>query len=215
MLFLNKITIYKVFFSEMMRYSFETINKLNVSLKFKIMEKVLPKESQHVQAFFSKGTYSIEKDTLEFFTEIPNVQLSHSDGKSFKLQHLDCHDISTKNVPCMLSIFYHGHPTHRSKLPQENLFWEKKEMKLSKVFNKKGFPLDKILVITIHDEDFEKWHTEMYRFFVQNHVAYDKVKGEYIYDLNALQEFINGSGRVVNENEEPRTAGGGVLEPTQ
>lgn len=177
------------------------------------MEKSLSKQPEHVQTFFSKGTYSLKKNEFDLFTEIPSIELSNETGKKFKLEHNCCLNISTQKIPCILNIYCHNHPTNRRKLRANGMEWDKKTLKFSKVFTTFKFPLKKILVITVHDEDFEIWHTDVYRFFIQHHVSYDFKSEKFDLDLNVLQEFLNGSYVHINVNEEPRTVGGGVLEP--
>lgn len=132
------------------------------------MEKLVSKQPEHVQTFFSKGTYSLKKNEFDLFTEIPSIELSNEIGKKIKLQHSRCLNISTQKIPCILNVYCHNHPIHRRKLQSGNTEWDKKTFKFSEVFTTFKFPLTKILVITVHDEDFEDWHTNVYRFFVQH-----------------------------------------------
>jgi len=185
----------------------------NYFLKSEIMKRVTPLEASiHKQTFSSTGTYSIEQNSIELATEIPMVTLSHS-GKNHSLGLKGCIDISSKRVPCMLSIYAHGHPTDRRKLPAENLVWDKKSLSLNSIFDDTNFPENKILVISVHDEDFEDWHSHIYRFFVQHHVSFNGTLQEYDCDIKSLQEFINGKFIDFASEEEPRTVGGGVLDP--
>ena len=177
------------------------------------METELPRKSEHVQTFFCMGHYSIENNKMELSTEVPSIRLSDNEENSYILKHINCFDISTETIPCILSVYAHGHPTHRSKLRFENMHWDKCELEFNKVFIEFEFSIHKILVITVHDEDFENWHTSIYKFFVQNYVTYDYKEDKYNLDINALQEFINGPHIDTKPNEEPRTVGGGVIDP--
>ncbi|WP_422104167.1 hypothetical protein [Winogradskyella sp.] len=177
------------------------------------MKETTLKSPEHVRTFYSTGNYSIENKTVEMFTEIPKVILSDENGKTYSLAQVKRYDISTTNISCMLSIYAHGHPTNREKLASENMIWDKNQFPLDEVFSNFDFSNNKILVITVHDEDFEQWHKDVYRFFVQNHVSYDAKSEEYIFNLEELQEFINGSFKDVNPKEEPKTVAGGVLDP--
>jgi len=170
------------------------------------------KASAHKQPFYSKGTYSIEKNSIEIATEIPMVELSDSEN-TYSLNFRDPYDISSENVPCLLAIYNHGHPTDRKKLTAENLDWDRQTLTLDSIFNQTSFPQDKILVITVHDEDFENWHIAIYRYFVQHHVAFDTSSQDYNYNIELLQEFIGGKPLNITIDEEPRTVGGGVLDP--
>lgn len=166
----------------------------------------------HKQPFYSTGTYSIKENTIDLATEIPNVELSYK-GNSHKLGLKHYYDISSDSIPCMLAIYSHGHPTDREKLPIKDLDWDKKTLKLDNVFKSSNFPQSKILVITLHDEDFEDEHKAIYRFFVKHHVIFDANSKTYDLDIKSLQEFINGKLKNYTSNEEPRTVGGGVIDP--
>ena len=167
----------------------------------------------HKQIFCSKGTYSIKKNTIDIATEIPQITLSDSKN-DYNLKLKKSFDISSKNIPCMFLIYSHGHPTDRRKLAFENLDWDRKSLPLDSVFKHTNFPQDKILVITLHDEDFEDCHIEIYRFFVQYHVIFNSESKEYECDMELLQKFVAGKLIDVVDLEEPRTIGGGVIDPS-
>ncbi|WP_430412133.1 hypothetical protein [Kordia sp.] len=177
------------------------------------METELPRNPEHVQTFLCAGHYSIEKNEIELSTEIPSIALLDNEENSYILKHEECFDISTERIPCMLSVYAHGHPTHRRKLRFENMRWDKSKLEFNKTFIDFQFSARKILVITVHDEDFEDWHASIYKFFVQNYVTYDDKQDKYNLDINILQEFINGPYVDIKPNEEPRTVGGGVIDP--
>jgi hypothetical protein len=172
------------------------------------------KNSYHVSTFYSTGNYSVENNVIELYTEIPSVELSDTSGKSYSLSLTRYYDISIKPVTCLLCIYGHGHPTDRTKLPMENRQWDKNELNLKEVFPEKEFQGERILVITVHDEDFEDWHQEVYKFYVQHHVTYDDKLNEFDFDIHPLQEFINGSFVHIQVEEKPRTVGGGVIDPS-
>ncbi|WP_025663183.1 hypothetical protein [Aquimarina megaterium] len=178
------------------------------------MKEMTPlKTSEHKQTFYSRGTYCTKNNAIEIATEIPIIDLSESENV-YSLKLRNCYDISSKNISCMLTIYKHGHPTDRRKLATENLDWDRETLSLDSVFNHTRFPNNKILVITVHDEDFEDWHIHIYRFFVQHHVSFDTSLKDYDYNLKLLQDFIVGkSVNITEEEEEPRTVGGGVLDP--
>jgi hypothetical protein len=178
------------------------------------MKKMTPlKTSEHKQTFYSRGTYCTKNNTIEIATEIPIIALSDS-GNEYSLKLGNCYDISSKDIPCMLAIYSHGHPTERRKLATENLDWDRQTRRLDSVFNHTRFSNDKILVITVHDEDFEDWHKAIYRFFVQHHVSFNASSKDYDYDIKLLQDFIAGKYvNITEQEEEPRTVGGGVLDP--
>ncbi|MDY8134681.1 hypothetical protein [Aquimarina sp. 2201CG5-10] len=168
---------------------------------------------EHKQTFYSRGTYCTKNNAIEIATEIPMVALSDS-GNEYSLKLRNCYDISSKDVPCMLTIYSHGHPTDRRKLATENLDWDRQTLDLDSVFDHTSFPNDKILVITVHDEGFEDWHKAIYRFFVQHHVSFNTSSKDYDYDIKLLQDFIAGKYiNITEQEEEPRTVGGGVLDP--
>ncbi len=170
------------------------------------------KASAHKQTFYSKGTYSIEKNAIEIATKIPVVELSDSEN-TYSLNLRNTYDISSEDIPCLLAIYSHGHPTDRRKLTVGNLDWDRQTLFLDSVFNHTSFPQDKILVITVHDEDFKDWHIAIYRFFVQHHVSFDTLSKDYNYNIELLQQFIGGEPFDIIIEEEPRTVGGGVLDP--
>jgi len=166
----------------------------------------------HKQTFYTRGTYSTQNNEIKMYTDIPEVTLSES-GNDYTLKLKNCYDISTKTIPCILVVYSHGHPTDRSKLEAENTVWDENILPLNSVFENTEFPLKKIFVITLHDEDFQEWHTEIYRFYVQHHVSFNADTDKFIYDLEILQHFIAGKPIQIQVNEEPKTAGGGVIDP--
>lgn len=170
------------------------------------------KASNHKQTFYSRGTYNKEKNEIYLSTEIPMTSLSDSQN-TYGLSMGNCYDISSESTPCMLVIYNHGHPTHRDKLPPENLDWDRKTLLLNSVFQNREFNKEKILVITLHDEDFDEWHIAVYRFFVENHVSFDLAENDYFYDLEILEDFIAGKSTEIRIDEEPRTVGGGTIDP--
>ncbi|WP_299104347.1 hypothetical protein [uncultured Tenacibaculum sp.] len=129
------------------------------------------------------------------------------------MKHQKSYDISNDFIPCMLSVYKHGHPTHREKIIGDNLNWDRQTLTLDSIFNCTDFSCEKILVITVHDEDFEDWHINVYRFFVQHHVDFNTSTNEFECDIDLLQDFIGGKSDVSLIEEEPRTVGGGVLDP--
>lgn len=177
------------------------------------MEKITPKSSEHVQTFSSTGTYSITKNSISLFTEIPKVELIDHGKNTYSLQHRGCYNISTPSITCMLNVYTHGHPTNREKLIPQIMEWDSQELTFTSVFEEGKSMTSKILVITVHDEDFEEWQKHVYRFFIQNHVSYDPIKEVYEIDIKVLQEFLNGTYINTSAEEEPRTVGGGVLDP--
>ena len=168
--------------------------------------------SAHKQIFCSRGIYSIDNNKIEITTEIPQITLTDS-GNNYNLTLKECYDISSESIPCMLALYSHGHPTNREKLAFANLDWDRKSIDLNSVFKATNFPQDKILVITLHDEDFEEGNIEIYRFFVKHHVTFNSTSKIYERDMELLQKFITGN--VINEieHEEPRSVCGGVLDP--
>lgn len=168
--------------------------------------------SAHKQIFCSNGNYSIATNKIELKTKIPQINLSDS-GNNYSLALKKRYDISSENTPCMLVVYSHGHPTNRSKLTSENLGTDENTFSLDSVFKHTNFPQDKILVITLHDEDFEDSHLEIYRFFVENHVIFNPESRIYERDMELLQRFIAGKNIEVVETEEPRSVCGGVLDP--
>lgn len=177
------------------------------------MEKITPQNSEHVQTFCSTGTYSIINNSISLFTEIPKIQLKGIGDKVHALTHKCCYDISTSAITCMLNVYSHGHPTNRKKLVVENMHWDPQELVFTSIFKNGQSKTSKILVITVHDEDFQEWQKHVYRFFIQNHVSYDFKTETYDIDVKVLQEFLNGPYTNLLVNEEPRTVGGGVLDP--
>jgi hypothetical protein len=177
------------------------------------MKNSTMKNPGHVSTFYSTGSYSVENNLIEMYTEIPRIELSGPYGKAYSLSLTHHYDISTKHVTCLLIIYGHGHPTDRTKLTMENRGWDKNELDLKDVFPDKNFQGERILVITVHDEDFEEWHKEVYKFYVQNHVTYDEKANEFEFDIHPLQEFIDGSFVHIQVEEDPRTVAGGVLDP--
>lgn len=177
------------------------------------MEKITPQNSEHVQAFCSTGTYSIINNSISLFTEIPKIELRGIGNKIHSLTHKCCHDISTAAITCLLNVYSHEHPTNREKLVSENMYWDPKELVFTSIFKNGESKTNKILVITVHDEDFQEWQKYVYRFFIQNHVSYDLKTETYDIDVKVLQEFLNGPYVDLLANEEPRTVGGGVLDP--
>ena len=167
--------------------------------------------SAHKQLFYSKGTYSIEENNVEIATEMPQITLTDS-GNDYSLELKQCYDISSKNNPCLLALYSHGHPTDRRKLAFENLDWNRNTLQLDSIFKATDFSNEKILIITLHDEDFEDSNIEIYRFFVQQHVTFNSDSSEYECDMELLQKFVAGKPEDIIE-EEPRTVGGGVLHP--
>lgn len=165
----------------------------------------------HKQTFYTRGTYSVTENKIDMATEIPTITIPGPEN-NHNLSLESYHDISSENIPCMLVIYSHGHPTHREKLPAENLDWDRKALTLDEVF-KTNAPQGKIFVITLHDEDFEDWHIAIYRFFVQHHVSFDTTSNEYEYDLQILQNFVAGKPVEIIVEEEPRTVNGGVIDP--
>ena len=170
------------------------------------------KKIQYKQTFYSKGTYCLKNNQIKIATETPSIKLS-DDKNTYSLKLKKCYDISSKNIPCMLMVYAHGHPTHREKISTENLNWSDETFALDTVFDATEFPQEKILVITVHDEDFEKWHTKVYRFFVEYHVDFKTSTKNFDYNINILQDFIGGKPIEEVIEEEPRTVGGGVLDP--
>lgn len=178
------------------------------------MENTTMKNPEHVSTFYSTGNYSVQNNLIEMYTEIPKIELFDADGKIYTLSQKHCYDISTKSITCLLNIYGHGHPTERTKVRMENRVWDKNQLGLRDVFPNKDFQNEPILVITVHDEDFEEWHTAVYKFYVQNHVSYDDKSKEYEFDIQTLQEFIDGPFVQIQVEEEPRTVSGGVLDPS-
>ncbi len=166
----------------------------------------------HKQTFYTRGTYSTQNNEIKMYTDIPEVTLSES-GNDYNLKLKNCYDISTKTIPCILVVYSHGHPTDRSKLEADNTKWDENTLALDSVFENTEFPLKKIFAITLHDEDFDEWHTNIYRFYVQHHVSFNADTDKFIYDLEILQHFIAGKPIQIQVNEEPKTAGGGVIDP--
>lgn len=166
----------------------------------------------HKQTFYTTGTYCTQKNELKMHTDIPDVILSDSENE-YNLKLKNCYDISTSSIPCILIVYSHGHPTDRTKLEAENTKWDENTRSLDAVFANTEFPLNKIFAITLHDEDFEEWNTEIYRFYVQHHVSFNADTNKYVYDLEILQHFIAGKPMQIQVNEEPKTAGGGVIDP--
>ncbi|WP_299884323.1 hypothetical protein [uncultured Lacinutrix sp.] len=167
--------------------------------------------SAHKQLFYTRGSYSIEKNKIDIATEIPQITLTNS-GKDYRLELKQCYDISSESIPCFLAIYSHGHPTDRKKLAFENLDWNRDTLELDSIFKVASFTNEKILVITLHDEDFEDSNIEIYRFFVKHHVTFNSNSKEYECDMELLQKFVAGIPANIIE-EEPRTVGGGVLHP--
>lgn len=120
------------------------------------MEKITPQDSAHVQTFCSTGNYSITNNSISLFTEIPKIELVDTNEKIYTLAHKKCYDISTDNITCMLNVYTHGHPTSREKLVAENKQWDPQELTFSSIFKEGQTKTNKILVITVHDEDFEE-----------------------------------------------------------
>lgn len=170
------------------------------------------KASAHKQTFYSRGTYSVEKNEIFLATEIPKILILEGEN-TYSLKLKNCYNISSSTIPCMLVVYSHGHPTNREKLPSENLDWDRKTLQLDSVFEHTEFPQEKILVITLHDEDFEESQIAIYRFFVNYHASFNQDANDYLYDLQLLQDFIAGKSTEIKINEEPRTAGGGVIDP--
>lgn len=170
------------------------------------------KASAHKQTFYTRGTYCTQNNELKLYTNIPEVTLSDSEN-DYNLKLKNCYDVSTKTIPCMLLVYSHGHPTDRDKLEAENTKWDENIRPLDSVFKNTSFPQEKIFVITLHDEDFDEWHTNIYRFYMQHHVSFNADTNKYIYDLEILQHFIAGKSIQIQVNEEPKTAGGGVIDP--
>ncbi len=177
------------------------------------MEKITPQDSAHVRTFPSTGTYSISNNSISLFTEIPKIELVDTNEKTYTLAHKKCYDISTDKITCMLNVYTHGHPTSREKLVSENLQLDTQELNFTDVFKEAETKTNKILVITVHDEDFEEQDKHVYRFFVKSHVSYDPTTEIYDIDVKVLQEFLNGPYVDTSVQEEPRTVGGGVLDP--
>jgi hypothetical protein len=177
------------------------------------MKESTLKSPEHVRTFYSTGNYSVKNNKIEMFTEIPDVNLIDEKGQTYYLSQKERYNISSENIPCLLCVYKHNHPTDRRKLISENMIWDKNQFSLEEVFSNFKFIIHKILVITVHDEDFEEWHKEVYKFFVQNHVSYNLKLEEYILNLKDLKEFINGSFKSVEFEEEPKTVAGGVLDP--
>lgn len=177
------------------------------------MKKTLESISEHVHAFYTTGSYSIQNNIIDLYSELPDVVLEDSNGNGYKLELKYSKDISTNEIPCMLCIYQHGHPTNREMLIRDSFVWKNDQISISSVFLNTNFPLSKVLVITIHDEDFEEWHASVYKFFVQHYVNFNSATEAYEFDITMLTEFINGTATLPNGNEEPRTVGGGVLEP--
>lgn len=171
------------------------------------------KASKYKQTFYSQGTYSKEKNEINLSTEIPMINLSDSQN-TYELTLRNSYDISSKSTPCMLVIYSHGHPTHRNKLESEGLNWDEKTLPLNSVFQSTEFTKEKILVITLHDEDFEEWHIAVYRFFVEHHVSFNSDENDYFYDLEILENFIAGESTEIRIDEEPKTVGGGTIDPS-
>ncbi|WP_028890360.1 hypothetical protein [Tenacibaculum ovolyticum] len=168
--------------------------------------------AKHKQTFHSKGTYCKKNNEIKIATEIPKISLSDSE-KTYSLSLKKHDDISSEFIPCMLAVYGHGHPTHRGKIGAGNLDWDRKRFPLSSIFKCTNFPCEKILVITVHDEDFEDWHIAIYRFFVQHHVSFNDDEKNFDYDIKILQDFIAGKSKEIIQQEEPRTVGGGVIDP--
>lgn len=169
-------------------------------------------ETAHKQTFYTTGTYCIQNNELKMSTDIPEVTLTDS-GTEYNLKLQNCYDISTASIPCILVVYSHGHPTNRNKLEAESTKWDENIRPLNSVFKNTNFPIQRILAITLHDEDFEEWHTEIYRFYVEHHVSFNADTNKFVYDLEILQHFIAGKPIQIQVNEEPKTAGGGVIDP--
>ncbi|MBC8753926.1 hypothetical protein H2O64_04540 [Kordia sp. YSTF-M3] len=168
--------------------------------------------SEHKQTFYTRGTYCTQNNEIKMRTDIPEITLSES-GNDYNLEFKDCYDISSENTPCILIVYSHGHPTDRNRLVAESSIWDENTRPLDSVFENTDFPQEKIFVITLHDEDFDEWHTDIYRFYTQHHVSFNADTKKYVYDLEILQHFIAGKSIHIQVNEEPKTAGGGVIDP--
>ncbi|CAA0157811.1 hypothetical protein [Tenacibaculum maritimum] len=168
--------------------------------------------AKHKQTFYSTGNYCKKNNEIRISTEIPLITIPDTQEK-YSLELKDCYDVSSEFIPCMLSVYKHGHPTYREKIVNESLNWDSQTLTLSSIFKCTDFSCEKILVITVHDEDFEDWHIDIYRFFVQHHVDFKTSNNEFECDMNLLQDFIGGKSVRALIEEEPRTIGGGVLDP--
>lgn len=177
------------------------------------MARMTPSESAiHRQTFTSTGTYSIESNEIKLETEIPAITLSDA-NKTYELKIKNCYDISNENIACMLVIYSHGHPSDRRKLQSESLITHKQVLTFNNIFKNSTLPSDKIFVITVHDEDFKEEYKTIYHFFAEYHVTFDDISESFERNLRPLKEFINGKFQELNSNEEPRTVGGGVIDP--
>lgn len=192
--------------------------RLHLVLKYQFSIHLKPKTkmenlnaSAHKQTFETNGTYCIAKNELNINTELPEVPFQE-DGK-YTLKLKKCYDISNTQFPCMLIVYHHGHPENRSRLEAINMQWDRNTLPLDSVFKNSNFPQEKIFVITLHDEDFEEWQTTIYRFYAEHHVLFNTEKDAYMYDIDILQHFIAGKPIQMQVNEEPKTAGGGVIDP--
>ncbi len=107
----------------------------------------------HKQIFYTRGTYSVAENTIDMVTEIPSIIIPGPENNHNPSLE-GYHDISSENIPCILFIYSPGHPTHREKLPAENLDWDRRKLNLDDIF-KTNLPQGKIFVITLHDEDFK------------------------------------------------------------
>lgn len=177
------------------------------------MDKITPQDAAHKQTFCSRGVYSITDNLISISTEIPTTKLVDDNLKTYSLLHKKCYNISTPSFTCILNVYAHGHPTSRERLVSENLQWDTQELNFTDVFKEGVAKTNKILVITVHDEDFEEWQKYVYRFFIQSYMSYDPTTETYEGDLKVLQDFLDGPYIDASTNEEPRTVGGGVLDP--
>lgn len=168
--------------------------------------------SAYKQTFETRGTYCIQKNELKINTELPKAPFQE-ENEAYNWQLKNCYNISNDKFPCMLLVYSHGHPTDRSRIEAINLDWDRKTLLLNEVFENTTFDGKKIFVITLHDEDFEDRNIEIYRFYAAHHVYFDSNKDEYVYDMDILQHFIAGKPIQIQVNEEPKTAGGGVIDP--
>ncbi|GAB5398807.1 MAG: hypothetical protein Aureis2KO_03920 [Aureisphaera sp.] len=171
------------------------------------------KEAMGLKGLVSHGTYSVSNDTFEINTEIPKLNLADGLGNTYSLQYFKSYDISSSGVSCILSIFKHNHPTHRSVLNSESLIWDKQKGKLSDIIPPMNLCTTKILVINMHDEDFEELQLEKYRGFVDEKVTFDGQTSMFNYGCTELQQYLGTGTGSGTYNEEPRTCGGGVLDP--
>lgn len=175
------------------------------------MKETSLENSKQIKYLQSHGYYSISKDEYEINTELPDVTLTDKVNNNYRLKNFGVYNISSVNIPCFLVIYKHEHPTHRQKLDANNRIWDKQTGKLSQVIPNLHLNKSKVLIINMHDEDFSESELEIYCDFVKKNITFNEAEAKYVYDCVLLRKSLNDSS--TNFNEEPRTCGGGVLDP--